>query len=148
MRAPWIVALAIATVSLGILGGVTVRNDLRTGQKFDHMLAELPDRTAELNRVTRVTSDGETCYGRALAVLATELSVSKVREHFRGVGVSGIAWSARAGFLATSSDGRTIDPPERAVAILRQWAFLPSGVRRVVVFSDVPVRGRFDVRCF
>ncbi len=57
----WIAAVVGATTTLATFGAGALRNGLRTGKEFNPMLASLPDRTAELKRITGVASNGGSC---------------------------------------------------------------------------------------
>lgn len=140
----YVIALGLPLTPL--LGAVLV-NELRKEEELGR-LAEVEAPRTELLRVkSAVEAQPDGCFVFVSQVLATELAVADLRGHFSQV-AEGVAWAEPGRFEASTSAGAPTEAPDVAVRLLKQWAIVPDGVRRVVVYRTVSAPTRWDPRCW
>ncbi len=109
-----------------------------------------------LKVATTVGDGARGCRGLAAKVLATELSVSRVSAFYAERAPAqvdhelSLAWSDAGGIHhrpAAPGAAATEGAPAAVEKLLVEFAFLPDGVHRVVLYEQAPVPGGLDPRC-
>lgn len=142
-----ILIASVLGVCVAALVAVALPNEFLGGEQLERLEGRDVSKTELLRVELAITRQADRCVLFAGHVLATQLSVEELGRAFSSR-ADGLVWAAPGRFPASTPEGKERQAPAPAVALLTQWAIVPEGVRRVVVFREVPVRSRWDPRCW
>jgi|GEM_PF-6903231 len=153
-------AAALALVMSPFAWGVA-QTEAKLSKRFEKIGEDFPSRTTELMGFFSVESGESECHGTAAKQLGTELSPIQVAEHVLKTSRAGaeisVGWFEKQRVVVlepgaerarTLEEGELEALPMAARFLLNVHAFLPEGVRRVVLFSSEKVEGPWEPRCW